>query len=174
MFSFSFEHFDPIARIVGILFFALIGSWIFSSLTHRLLSAIMRIHGMKERDMRVKTIGMVIRSTGFFVITLVSLVMVLQQMRIDPTPIIASASVAGLAVSFGAQQLIKDVFAGLFILTENQYSHGDTVKLDEVSGVVEQLTLRKTILLDAEGAHIHVPHGQVRIVKVESRQKKQL
>ncbi|MDO8489931.1 MAG: mechanosensitive ion channel family protein [bacterium] len=170
--SLSLEQFDGLLRIAGIIVCALLVSWIFAVCTQKLLEVIMRIHGMKERDMRVKTIGTVLRSTGYLVITLIAGVMVLQQLHIDATPIIASASVAGFAISFGAQQLIKDVFAGLFILTENQYSHGDVVKLDEVAGTVELLTLRKTVLVDEEGARYHVPHGQVRIVKVESRQKK--
>lgn len=164
----TIEQFDTALRIAGIVGSTLVVSWIFSLLVQKLLSGIMHIQRVKSKDKRIMTIGRVIHSTGYFVIILIALVLILRELSIDPTPIIASAGVAGLAVSFGAQSLIKDVFAGLCILMEDQYGVGDSVRLDDVSGTVEGLTLRKTVLVDADGGTIHVPHGQVRIVKVES------
>ncbi|MBI4268207.1 mechanosensitive ion channel family protein [Candidatus Uhrbacteria bacterium] len=169
---FSFEHFDAAVRIGGIILFTIVSLWLFSFFVQHVLSAVMRIHRLKARDKRIKTIGRVIGSTGYFVIVLVAGVMILQQLRIDASPILASAGIAGLAVSFGAQSLLKDVFSGLCILMEDQYGVGDSVMLDDVSGTVEELSLRKTVLLDAEGNRAHVPHGQVRIVRVESRNPK--
>lgn len=167
----TFQPFDFLIRILGILAGAVLVSWLISVFSGRLLEAMMRIHGMKERDRRVRTIGRVLHSTGYALITLVALVMILRELHIDPSPIIASAGIAGLAVSFGAQSLIKDVFAGICILMEDQFCVGDEVKLDDVSGTVKELTLRKSVIVDAEGNHTHVPHGQVRIVRVESRKK---
>lgn len=134
--------------------------------TRRFIGALVKIHKFRKTDRRITTISNVFLRTGSFVIVLVAAVMILKEMNVDPTPIIASAGVAGLAISFGAQTLIKDIFAGLFILMEDQYSEGDRVKLDELFGTVSAVTLRKTILTDEKGATHHIPHGSVKIVSV--------
>lgn len=81
--------------------------------------------------------------------------------RLDLTPILAGASVLGVAIGFGAQTLIKDFLSGLFIILENQYRVGDVVEIDNASGTVEQITLRSTIVRDNNGSVHYIPNGNV-------------
>ncbi len=80
---------------------------------------------------------------------------------LDLTPILAGASVLGVALGFGAQTLIKDFLSGLFIILENQYRVGDVVEIDDASGTVEQITLRSTILRDNNGSVHYIPNGNI-------------
>lgn len=98
------------------------------------------------------------------VVLVTALLMILDALGINITPILASVGVAGLAISLGAQTLIKDYLGGLFILTENQYAVGDYVTLGDVTGTVEEITLRKTLLRDLDGKLVHVPNGEVRVI----------
>jgi small conductance mechanosensitive channel len=85
----------------------------------------------------------------------------LRKLQIDVTPILLSASVLGIAVGLGSQSLIKDFFAGFLILLEDQFSVGDTVKIGETSGTVEQLTLRVTRVRALDGSLALIPNGSV-------------
>lgn len=167
--EFIAHNLGVILRIAGIAVGTLFCFWLLSALTGRLLRFIIAVNKVKQADRRVTTISNVLLSTGDFIITLIALLMILKELKIDTSPILASAGIAGLAISFGAQQLIKDIFSGLVILCENQFGEGDRVKLDELTGYVEKLTLRKTILRDDQGNRYHVPHGQIRFVTVFSK-----
>lgn len=80
---------------------------------------------------------------------------------VDLTPLLAGASVLGVAIGFGAQTLIKDFLSGLFIILENQYRVGDVVEIDTASGTVEQITLRSTIVRDNNGSVHYIPNGSI-------------
>lgn len=80
---------------------------------------------------------------------------------IDLTPLIAGASVLGVALGFGAQSIIKDLLTGLFIIIENQYRVGDVVEIDSAAGTVEQITIRSTIIRDNDGNVHYIPNGTV-------------
>lgn len=80
---------------------------------------------------------------------------------INLTPILASASVMGVAIGFGAQTLIKDFLSGLFIILENQYRVGDVVQIDDATGTVEQITIRSTIIRDNDGSVHYIPNGSI-------------
>ena len=86
---------------------------------------------------------------------------VLTLLGVNVTPIIASASVLGLAVAFGAQAMFKDFFSGFFILLENQYTIGDWVDVGGISGTVERLSIRVTVLRDVAGTVHYIPNGTV-------------
>src|SRR6266498_3666944 len=86
---------------------------------------------------------------------------ILKRMGIDLTPLLAGASVLGVALGFGAQSLIKDMLSGLFIIIENQYRVGDVVEIQDATGVVEQITIRSTIIRDADGNVHFVPNGTI-------------
>jgi small conductance mechanosensitive channel len=77
--------------------------------------------------------------------------------------------VVGIAVGFGAQYLIRDLIAGVFILMENQYRVGDVARVADVSGLVEEVNLRKTVLRDLDGVVHHVPNGEIRVASNYSR-----
>ncbi len=86
---------------------------------------------------------------------------ILGRFGIDLTPLLAGASVLGVAVGFGAQSIIKDFLSGLFILLENQYRVGDTVNLDGSDGRVEQITIRSTVVRDNDGSVHYIPNGSI-------------
>jgi small conductance mechanosensitive channel len=112
----------------------------------------------------------VVRSIGVFVIVFLTGMYVLKEgFRIDIGPLLASAGIAGLAIGFGAQTLVKDVINGFFILAENQYEIGETIKIAGVSGTVEEVTMRRTILRDADGTLHIVPNGAIQIVSNTTR-----
>ena len=91
------------------------------------------------------------------------------ELGFDIGPILASAGIAGLAIGFGAQSLVKDVISGFFILFEDQYGVGDVVKIGDLSGVVERMTLRVTVLRNLEGQVHVIPNGNIHNVTVMTK-----
>jgi small conductance mechanosensitive channel len=87
--------------------------------------------------------------------------MVLSEVGVDIAPIIASAGIIGIALGFGAQSLVKDFLAGIFIFIEDQYGVGDVVDVGDANGTVEAVTLRMTRLRDIEGTVWYVPNGEI-------------
>lgn len=94
----------------------------------------------------------------------ITVLMVLQEFGMMIGPILAAAGIVGLAFGFGGQYLIRDIITGLFIILENQYRIGDVVSFDNVSGLVEEISLRKTTLRDMDGTVHHIPHGEIKKV----------
>jgi moderate conductance mechanosensitive channel len=113
---------------------------------------------------RAQTISLIFRGLAQAVVFFVGLMVALQQGGLNITPILASAGIVGLAIGFGAQSLIKDLFAGLMILFEEQYSVGDTIKIGDVTGIVEALTLRSTRVRGSDGALTIFPNGGISTV----------
>ena len=122
-----------------------------------------------DRRARLQTLRKAAKSTVQVVILVIAVLIGLGTMGIDIGPALAAAGIIGLAVSLGAQTLIKDVIGGLTILLEDEYRVGDTVKIGSVSGDVEHITLRRTDVRDAEGRLFIVPNGDVRVVANETR-----
>jgi len=114
-----------------------------------------------RRVQRGKTIGSVLRSTATLVIGAITVVMVLDLLGIPIGPILASAGIAGIALGFGAQTLVKDFLSGLFMLVEDQYGIGDVIDLGEASGTVEAIGLRVTQVRDINGTLWFVRNGEV-------------
>jgi len=117
-----------------------------------------------EQRKRLKTLLQAGRSVGHVIIMLVIILEILYEMEINIAPILASAGVAGLALSLGAQTFIKDFFGVVVILVENQFTVGDVIKIGDLTGTVERITLRATYLRDAEGKRISIPNGDIRTV----------
>jgi len=115
------------------------------------------------RERRGKTISQLLRSVGRVVVFSIALLLTFN-VFIDIGPILAGAGILGLAVSFGAQSLVKDVISGFFILFENQFAIGDVIEVAGKSGLVEKMTLRVVQLRDAEGAMHVVPNGEIKVV----------
>jgi small conductance mechanosensitive channel len=153
-----------IIQIIIIIALALIATKAVSVLIRRVETRFMRVGIDDQRQARIKTF----LTTGIYVINIVILfiavLMVLIVLGIDITPLLASVGVASLAISLGAQTLIKDYISGILILVEDQFRVGDSVQFDEFSGVVENITLRSTYLRDLEGKLIIVPNGEIRIL----------
>ena len=119
---------------------------------------------------RAATLGVVLRSLSGFVVWTIAAITVLGELGINLGPLVASAGIAGLAIGFGAQSLVKDFLAGMFILIEDQYGVGDIIDAGEATGTVEAVSLRTTRLRDVNGTMWHIPNGQIARVGNMSQQ----
>jgi moderate conductance mechanosensitive channel len=115
----------------------------------------------ERREQRAKALGSVLRSVASATVFAVGLMLILDQIGFNVGPILASAGVVGLAIGFGAQNLVKDFLAGLFMLLEDQYGVGDVVDVGEVNGTVEAVGLRITTIRDARGVLWYVRNGEI-------------
>jgi small conductance mechanosensitive channel len=122
-----------------------------------------------EERKRVDTLARVFRYVATFVITVVAGMVVLTELGISIAPILATAGVAGLAIGFGAQSLVKDFFSGFFLLLENQIRAGDVVQVAGKGGFVEEVTLRYVQLRDYDGNVHFIPNGAITTVCNMSR-----
>jgi small conductance mechanosensitive channel len=120
------------------------------------------------RERRGRTVSQLLRSVGRVVIIVVALLLTFN-LFVNIGPLLAGAGILGLAVSFGAQSLVKDVLAGFFILFENQFAIGDVIEAGGKSGVVERMTLRVVVLRDLEGTMHVVPNGEIKVVSNRTR-----
>jgi small-conductance mechanosensitive channel len=117
-----------------------------------------------ERLKRQTTLVHAGRSIGLVLILLIVVLMVLHEIGINITPILASAGVVGLAFSLGTQTIAKDFLGGILILTENQFTIGDIITVGQLTGTVEHITLRATYLRDSAGELNLIPNGDIRTV----------
>lgn len=119
---------------------------------------------------RAETVGTVLKSSSGIAIYSVAGLMALAEVGINLAPLIAGAGVAGVALGFGAQSLVKDFLSGLFMLAEDQYGVGDVVDVGEATGTVEVVNLRTTRLRSVDGTVWHIPNGEIRRVGNMSQQ----
>jgi small conductance mechanosensitive channel len=162
---FSVSGYKP-ALIVGLSILA----YIFLRIAgRRIVKALAKVKIIKsdrtanENELRIKTLSKVIINTGGIVIFIIAVLTLLQNFGINIAPILAGAGVAGIAIGFGAQSLIKDILNGFFILLEGQFVEGDFVKIKDKVGVVEDFNLRRTILRDFKGDIHVIPNSQITI-----------
>ncbi|MGL5910459.1 MAG: mechanosensitive ion channel family protein, partial [Phycicoccus sp.] len=116
---------------------------------------------VERQTARVQTIGSLLRSVASFVIVMVTVLTVMALVGIPLGPLLASAGVGGVALGFGAQSLVKDFLAGVFMVVEDQYGVGDVIDTGEAIGTVEEVGLRVTRLRDADGVTWYVRNGEV-------------
>ena len=150
-----------------------VGIWVLAWLAYRVVRlAAIRIERAVDdgddsvttlRERRGKTISQLLRSMGRVVIYAIALLLTFN-IFIDIGPILAGAGILGLAVSFGAQSLVKDVISGFFILFENQFAIGDVIEAGGKSGVVEKMSMRVVVLRDIQGAMHIIPNGEIKVV----------
>lgn len=158
------------ARVVGI--------WLLAWLAFRVVRlAAARIEAAADdgddsvttlRERRGQTISQLLRSVGRVVVFVVALLLTFN-VFINIAPILAGAGILGLAISFGAQSLVKDVLSGFFILFENQFAIGDVVEVAGKSGVVEKMTMRVVVLRDLQGVMHVVPNSEIKVVSNKTR-----
>jgi moderate conductance mechanosensitive channel len=115
----------------------------------------------ERRRQRAEAIGSVLRSTVTAVVFAIAVLLMLSELNFNLAPLIASAGIAGVALGFGAQTLVKDVISGIFMLLEDQYGVGDVVDLGEATGVVEAVGLRITTVRDARGVLWYIRNGEI-------------
>ncbi len=138
---------------------------------HRVIPRALRLtveRQMKSREeeeiqQRVDTLASVFTAGGRVIIILVTLLTLMPLAGISIGPLLAGVGILGLAVGFGAQSLVKDVISGLFILLDDQYSKGDVVSVGGVTGLVEDVGLRRTVLRDLDGIVHYIPNGEIAV-----------
>lgn len=159
-------------RLIAILLIALLLIRVLRILTRRLIAAAgsestVRVARMREQQTR--TLAGILYSGGTTVIIVVAVLMALPEFGFNVTPVAAAAGLASLAIGFGAQHLVRDFINGFFIVLEDQYVVGDTVRIGDVVGRVEHLTLRRTVVRDPQGAMVTIPNGEITKVANLSR-----
>jgi small conductance mechanosensitive channel len=123
----------------------------------------------RELERRVSTIERLSVRVGGSLLTIIAVLMILRIFGLDIGPAVAGLGVVGIAVGLGAQTLVKDWLAGIFIVLENQFSAGDVVSIAGVDGTVEDFSLRRTTLRDLDGTVHSVPNGQIGVASNHTR-----
>ncbi|MCA9334228.1 mechanosensitive ion channel family protein [Candidatus Saccharibacteria bacterium] len=150
--------------IVIILIFGYIAKFLLTKLMRKVVKQTVR-HDLfpteSDKKKRLKTLDGLIGAIVGVVVWVVVIIMIINELGINTGPLLASAGVIGIVIGFGAQTLIKDFTTGLFIIAENQYRVGDVIEINGVSGVVEDITIRTTVLRDLDGHSHHIPNGSI-------------
>lgn len=171
------ENFLPwlLSHGINILIVA-VGAFILNKVLGRIISRSVRIAvtsnsqvspeaEKKREDTLVRIFKGIIRVLLIFIAVL----MIMSEIGIKIAPILAGAGIAGIAIGFGGQYLIRDIITGLFIIIENQFRVGDVVSINDKAGTVEDITLRMTTLRDLDGTVHHIPNGEITIVSNMSK-----
>ena len=161
-----------LADVAKIVLLYLVLRFVLRRLVDRVLWPVLQ-QGEKKVDpaqaSRIKTLASLVNSTISYTLSFVFGIMLLRALRLDPIPLLTTASVAGLAVGFGAQKLVKDMISGFFILLENQYGVGDYITVGAVTGTVEEVGLRTTRIRDDSGKLYILSNGDITQVCNQSR-----
>lgn len=168
------QEWRAFASVTGRIILILALAWLLQRLASRLIRAFHAYMAQRAMDMvdpgRVRTLERVFRYIATVVIAIVAGTLALGELGVSIAPILATAGVAGVAIGFGAQSLIKDYFNGFFLLLEDQIRQGDVIQIGERGGLVEEVTLRYVRLRDFEG-HVHyIPNGEIKIVTNRTRE----
>ncbi|HWA38005.1 MAG TPA: mechanosensitive ion channel family protein [Burkholderiales bacterium] len=161
------------ATRLGRIAIILLVAWLLQFVAARLIRTFRKVMARRttapDELRRIDTVGTAIRYFATVVVTLVAGMLILNELGISIAPILATAGVAGVAIGFGAQSLIRDYFTGFFLLLEDQVREGDVVEIAGKGGLVEEVTLRYVRLRDMEG-HVHyVPNGEIKLVTNRTR-----
>ena len=165
------EHGISVAILVVL---SLAATFAVSGLGPKIIQAAVRKKVKEEPEEEIKkraqTLAGVFVATAQVIILGMAVFMLLSEVGIDIAPIIAGVGVAGIAIGFGAQSLVKDIIAGLFVVLENQYRIGDVVRIADIAGLVEDINLRRTVLRDLDGTVHVVPNGEIRVASNFTRE----
>jgi small conductance mechanosensitive channel len=157
-------------HILGIVVAALLINRLLRLITQLIVKpAASQTRAAQAREQQTRTLAGVVYHGGSNVVWALALLMAAQEFGVNVTPVAAIAGLASLAIGFGAQNLVRDVISGFYIILEDQYSVGDTIQVAETVGRVEHLTLRRTVVRDARGALVTLSNGDIRTVGNLSR-----
>src|SRR5271163_1927635 len=162
-------------RILAIALIAFVLVRFLKALTERLVEIAKgqtRVAHMREQQTR--TMAGLLYSVGSAVIVVLAFLMALPEFGFDVTPFEAAAAVGSLAFGFGAQNLVKDLINGFFIVLEDQFVVGDIIRVNSEIGRVEHITLRRTVIRNGEGARVSIPNGLIGLVANLSRDWSQM
>jgi len=152
----------PGIKVVVILFLALVISKVAKVFVSRAVRTVVEKSNGQIQKERAKTLSRVFSSTLKIVIWVIAILMLLPELGINPTPLLAGAGLIGLAIGMGSKSLVQDYLSGLFILLEDQYRVGEEVDISGKKGQVVDLNLRRTIIKDEDGIIHYIPNGQVK------------
>ena len=159
-----------IFHLLGIFVIALVMNRILRAITNLLINrAASQTRAAQVREQQTRTLAGVLYGAANKVIWAVALLTALSEFGINVTPVATLAGLASLALGFGAQNLVRDIITGFYIVLEDQYVVGDTIQFADYAGRVEHLTLRRTVLRDARGALVTIANGEIRTVSNLSR-----
>jgi small conductance mechanosensitive channel len=163
-------------RLLAILLIGLLLNRLLRLFTQRLIKTASQpaARATQMREQQTRTLAGVLYSAGTGVIVILALLLALPVFGFNVTPIAAAAGLASLALGFGAQHLVRDLINGFFTVFEDLYVVGDTVRIGDLVGRVEHLTLRRTVLRDPQGALVSIPNGEIGRVANLSRDWGQL
>jgi small-conductance mechanosensitive channel len=155
-------------RILLIIFFSYLVYRIAKAVVPPLLERWVKVRGTgrrarSEHAKRAQTLSSVITQVIGIFIVVIALFMILSEVGLDITPLLAGAGVAGIAIGFAAQNFIRDLIGGFLIIFENQFDVGDVIKVADVTGGVEEVNLRRTLLRDLDGILHIIPNGEIRV-----------
>src|SRR5215475_12792519 len=157
-------------HLLGIVLLALLVNRFLKILTKLVIKpASNQSRAAQVREQQTATLAGVLYSALSKVVWVIALITALDLFGINPTPALTLAGLASVAVGFGAQNLVRDMITGFYIVLEDQYSVGDTIQVSDTSGRVEHITLRRTVVRDARGALVTISNGDIRTVANLSR-----
>jgi len=161
---------DRAPKLVVVLALSFVFVYLLGIITKRIVAFSEKRTGGVQHVRQVRTVAGVIKSLGVFLIVFFTGMALLKDaFNINIEPLLASAGIAGLAIGFGAQTLVKDVINGFFIILENQFQVGDTIRVAGVTGSVEEISMRRTSLRDGDGTLHIVPNGSIQLVSNMTR-----
>lgn len=169
---FSSKLFFPFLHLLTVLLLGIVALRLIDSALKRIARIVPADDVHRARlEHRTETLRHFVRSFGKVVLGVVMVILVAIDLNLwsDLGPLVAGAGIVGLAIGFGAQSLVKDVIAGFFVLLEDQYGVGESVRVGSQEGVVEAMTLRVTVLRNANGEVHVIPNGSIQTVTVLSR-----
>lgn len=151
--------------------FIILGAWLLKVIAKRFIERVVKAAIASDRVItedaelkRMTTLVHIFSYTFNTIIVMVAGMMVLDEFGVKTASLLATAGIAGVAIGFGAQYLVRDVITGIFIIFENQYRLGDVIRIGTIAGSVEDISLRVTTLRDTDGTVHYIPHGEIKIV----------
>ena len=165
------EWIDFLVNITEIIFIAFI-AWLVTVIVRKIIVLIekrMIKSSSVEDKKRVHTLARVLTYISSIIILAIAIISMLDELGISVAPLLATAGVAGIAIGFGAQSLVKDYFTGFVMLIENQIRQDDIVEIADKTGTVEEVTLRYVRLRDYEGAVHYIPNSSITVVTNRTR-----
>ena len=157
-------------HVLGIIAVALILNRLLRVVTNLVIKrAASQTRAAQAREQQTRTLAGILFSAGTKVVWGIALLTAMPEFGINVTPIATLAGLASLAIGFGAQNLVRDIITGFYIVLEDQYIVGDTIQVTDIIGRVEHVTLRRTVVRDSRGALVTIANGDIRTVSNLSR-----
>ena len=159
------EHSRWIIEIPVRIVIIIVAALVVRMVAHRAITRLVRPVAVglrsERRSQRAATVGSVLKSAVSFTILLIAFLLILSELRVNLAPFIAGTSIVGVALAFGAQNIVKDFLSGMFMMLEDQYGVGDVIDFEKATGTVEAVGLRTTRLRDVNGTVWYVRNGEV-------------